>query len=81
MTGVDGSDGASVLLSACVRPSGRPKACSGFREASHNADSDTSPEVFRELLASARRLATLVTLPRTQYRLRVMPNPPCRRAR
>ena len=76
-TGVDGSDGASVCavsVRTAVKAGQKPVVVSVKQLT--NADSDTSPEVFRELLSnSASGYATLVTLPRTQYRLRVMPEP------
>ena len=76
-TVIDCSDGPSlcaVSLKTAVRASERPQVLAVAEHAAQGADPDAA--ALRELMGRVERsLPLLMTLARTQYRLRVMPEP------
>jgi len=76
-TAIDCSDGPSlcaVSVKTAVRAGERPQVLAAAEQA--RADADTEGSALRELIGHVdHRLPILMTLPRTHYRLRVMPEP------
>ena len=76
-TAIDCSRGPSLCalsLKTAVRAGERPQVLAAAEEAHH--DADTEGAALRELMGRVdRSLPVLMTLARTQYRLRVMPEP------
>ena len=76
-TSIDGSDGASlcaVSVRTAVRAGERPQVMSVAEVTGPGADHDNA--ALRDLMGQVdRSLPVLMTLPRSQYRLRVMPEP------
>jgi len=76
-TAIDCSDGPSlcaVSVKTAVRAGERPQVLAAAEQA--RADTDTEGSALRELMGHVdHRLPILMTLPRTHYRLRVMPEP------
>jgi MSHA biogenesis protein MshI len=70
----DGSSLCAVSLKTAVRASERPQVLAVAEQASQSADPDAA--ALRELMGRVERsLPVLMTLARTHYRLRVMPEP------
>jgi MSHA biogenesis protein MshI len=76
-TAVDGSDGRSmcaISLKTAVRAGDRPQVLAAAEVPNLGVDADTP--ALRELMGQMERgLPVLMTLPRNQYQLRVMPEP------
>ena len=76
-TAVDCGDSAAlcaVSVRTAVRPGQRPEVVAALEQPTETGAADT--EALREMLARAPRgMPLLVTLPRAQYGLRVMPEP------
>jgi len=69
-----GPRAVAVSVKTAARGTGRPQVLAAAEEAS--AEPDSQRDTLRELTAQMeRRLPVLITLPRTSYRLRILPEP------